>query len=579
MPFEPKEILWKYKNSAGETFEKPEGKIIAPLLLSRDFPDKHRKFVDDMVKEGFTIAIPCDPETGKEQFRTDTYKFVEGAFFPLSPQEGASQLISAMKEGFDVVEPMGGACMLQKMLLVRNYFRENPDKIPTQRISFFGFSDGSTPALYLGELLQTVIASYSEEEPQRDEFFGALNWKKNKDGEDLFVEKKLVPLNYVATAKYNEATDFSGLKPINLFVHNQVLSQNINSCEEWEPKAGQKFILGVEGFSRNYGSSILEALENFLARSAQNGKLAQLQHIELGKIDAKDGDVEKKTEEAIIELCNRYEVPLVAREGQRTGHGKGGFVFSEPSGVSCELSFKDGKLVQKMPCIDSSKPEEIKNPRKGVSYGSLEPEFRVESELRPNLDPGSYDVEIRDNLEKAKAEVLGVPSFNISALPINESAKRLLDDRLRLSIIGGLPQNVTNMPIDSEKGLLFIVKSNSNHAFTLPCEYAFVSGRIKSEDFTRSRDVPFVIFAGDFEDKFKPGSENFVKFVDSNCRFLEKFVSLNEIQTPIFYVDEQIKGLPNLFEAQIEMTRQKPSNSVSEPYESNQKSIGNSAKL
>lgn len=534
MPFEPEEILWKYITSDGESFEKPEEKkVIAPLLLSRGVNDGYyRDFVNEMVKQGFCVAIPCDSETRQEKFRTNTYEFVEGAFFPLSPAQGASQLISAMSNGIDVVDLTGGACMAQKMFLVKDYFRKNPDKIPQQKIRFLGFSDGSSPALYLGDLLQHIhVACSVRDGDQREEFFKALRWSEND-----FVEKELTPLNEEALIKYNESSDLVDLTPITLTVHNQVLSQNINSFEEWRPKSGQKFVMCIEGFA-NRGShaySINETLERFFARFSALRLLDQLQHLELGEIK---GDNSEESEAAIVNLCNHYGVALVAREGQRTGHGE--MVFAEPSGVPCSLSFKDGKLVQTTRCIDLLPPNSIENERYETNYSALA--VNSGEEPTPKTD-----------------------SVFIPLLPINQRAEELLQQGGSRKVFGGLPRDVTDMAIDPNKGLLIIVKSNSNHAFTLPCEYAFASGRIKGEDFDSARDAPFVIFAGDFEDSFAKNPQNFQKFIDSNCRFVEKFVSLNEVQTPIFYANQQIKNLPNLFEAQIEMVLQRPASSASQ---------------
>jgi len=175
----PENIKWKYfyRESDGKmwsSYQEPEENIkkLAPLLLSKDVKDAdYFKVLQNMVDNGFCACVPCknsnlentssfsgnlfDPQNSalladlEHSTSTCSLGIKVGScperLLPLSPQEGASQLISAMRKGYDVIDFTGGVCMSQKLMLVKDYFRNEENDLPENKIRFWGFSNGSAP--------------------------------------------------------------------------------------------------------------------------------------------------------------------------------------------------------------------------------------------------------------------------------------------------------------------------------------------------------------------------------------------------------------------------------------------------
>lgn len=568
MPFEPQEIRWKYfyKDDDGNmhiNYEAPQNKkMLAPLLLSKGSNNEfYLQTFAGIAEANFCACIPCSQNTdiarvipnyqngmlmeNRDLFsdllhKTDDFKVLGDGTFPLTTKQGASQAISAIYKGYDIIDFTGGVGMTQKMVLIKDYFRNA--ELPKKKIKFWGFSDGSTPAIYLSDILQPIISLgsatlFASHKYQNADKNFALKAMK---GEVDSAERELECLNDVARAKYSPEKIGELQRPKIYSVNSQCLLHNLDSAEEFRPQEGEKIILMLEGMSQFYGYSPHEAVEKLFSKWSKLGILEQLQHLEIGEICG-NSEVEQ---EAIKHLCDHYGVALIARKGERTGHGD--HVFTDPSGVFCDITIEEGKLIQRAKFNDVTLPQKP-SPKVETRTDSLEAEYKLPANLRPKLETFPYNPEINcaNQIEEA---------VNLRVIPANEAAREMMETAPIHSrkVIGGTPYNVIDHALEGEKGLLLVVKKDQRNAVMLPLQDAWMRGRLEEGK------VPFVIVASSLAENERQN------FDLQNKSYVEKFAEFNEVKIPLFYVEDQVNISDDLFFAKVLLSLEKAPTLVTE---------------
>ncbi len=588
--FVPQKIKWKFFYQNQCSFEAPEGmRMLAPLLLSRDAPNQaYIKVLQKMMSRGFCVCVPCDETSeglvgsfdeenidqflSEARYKTSTcdLKFATGPcptnLFPTSPSEGASQAISALEHGFDIIDFCGGIGIDQKLILVKDYFRSAA--LPEKRSRFWGFSNGSAPMLYLGDVLQAIQSRsasdlFMDESADRD--FVISKMIEENRAED-FVEKTLLPLNDFAKIKYSSQAIGESIKFY--AVNAEALLHNLDSEEEWSPPLGEKFILSIEGISGATGFSPHEALEKFLAKYPPD----QIQHIELGEIVTLksigmaqiDGQLVSPNEElnaeilaeqaAIKAICDHYGVALVAKEGTRTGHGS--HVDLDPSDMPCSIFSsiaEDGalRLTQRTNLFNLSTPQKPSD-KKPMNNLSIKPRWQLDSTERPKfLSEESYNPHC-DPTPTTR-------NFDLEVIAMNSEAHEMLQGgAITHEVVGGKMYNAIELDLNLEKGLFLVHGAYGRNGAFLQIQDATMRGRMgKSNISTGALDLPFVIIGHNLSPEIPvEKAQDFIKW---NQALLVKFIELNQLhQTPIFYIREPLAIDCDLFAGLVNLRSKTP---------------------
>ena len=568
----PENIRWKYfyRESDGKmwaSYQEPEENIkkLAPLLLSKEVEDAdYFKVLQNMVDNGFCACVPCknsnlentssfsgnlfDPQNSalladlEHSTSTCSLGIKVGScperLLPLSPQEGASQLISAMRKGYDVIDFTGGVCMSQKLMLVKDYFRNEENDLPENKIRFWGFSNDSAPVLYLNDLLQHIHSTSAKDMFLDKTPAGLSTLKILQEGLSEPITKILLPLNKFAREKYNPDSFTTATDILSYTSNAQELLHNFDSFEEWRPPEA-KFSLLVEGISNSYGFSPHEAVEKVLAKWQKNGTLARLQHIELGAIHPLK--LTQEEEAAIEEICDYFQVALVAKENNRSGHND--HVDVDPSDVTYSLSKNaDGKIEQRVEVLLNNEKPKRPQARQALNLGSLEPVWPSDKNIsRPSLSKESRNPDFTSSpVEIGELDELEVIAMNSEAQNFAPSAE----------VIGGKFYNTINQPLNDQKGLFFIGGSNRRNGIALQIQDASTHGRFgKSILSPEAPDLPFIVIAHDL-----PESENREKIIKWNEALLRKFIETNELRgTPIFHSPAPLTIPCDLFAGQVRL--------------------------
>ena len=525
------------------------------------------------------------------QFRTETYKTPTPFQYPLSPIEGAEQAVSAISKGYDIIDYAGGLGMAEKVPHILQYFRDNPAYLPKKKPKFWGFS-GATHSVVLHEILEPVCSPnlfmINEFRGKSENIDFAL---KAMRGEVDSRDQKLIPINAIAEKKYN--ANYTQPKDENIsmyFITAHTLEHNLHTANEFRPPEDKKFILGFE--SMMVPPHLV--LEKTLARYQELGILGNLQHIELGEVvplgmdelpqrngqidisAIKSGDafdatgrdkllrkigfdkvalkaisdsdkdilftenlekIQEKVQEfnlqikqeqqAIIEVANYYEVPILASPDRRSGHATG--VLVDPSGTQNKLSVNENGIIIRTTALESIDPPKQPAAVRPIPSQSLSPEERVAFSQEPKIDEGN------NRLHPKKSADVDIGS--IPVIPLNESARVMLkqDPDLSLNVRGGIMSNAIQDQADVDKGMLLI---NGSYTVADALQDALLKGRMGKSDLGEGCPVPFVIFASN-----KTGSQE--------QELIAKTVTLNNVETPVFFAPNRLENLPDLFTGKL----------------------------
>ena len=557
--FEASAVKWKYfyfddKGEMSVSDTPPQGKkMLAPLLLSRGVDEvSYQKVLQGIAAEGFCACVP-------ENYRTESYKILPDGTFPTSPKEGASQLIDAMKKGYDVIDFTGGTCMEQKLVLVKDYFRNHD--LPKEKIKFWGFSNGSSPMLYLSDLLQQIHSHSAS-----DIFLGKKTESQQMAlsalrGEVSEVRKRMTCVNQAALDLYQPDRGDERIESeedlLSYTVNTQMLLHNLDSFDEWRPEAGKDFVLCVEGITSLHGFAPYEAIGKLFAKWDELGILHHLKHLELGEIvsfDRENAQNQVEQEKAAIRfLCDQYNVALVTGlEGCRTGHG--GYVPVEPCNVPCRIHVgADGVLEQVTQFLDRNPPR-LPAPQFTPDNQPLMPPVFPQMP-RPRLSQSSYNPDAR----MVDRRVDGLIDVDVD--PINQAAQELVKSPLITKVCGGKMYNVIDYRTNPEFGLFLVNDSTNRNSIMLPLQDALLRGRLGKSDVSEGCDVPFVaiVLCGDKT----ANPQEIQNFARDNESYVRKLIEEFGVETPIFVVKNQIEISDNLFIGNFRMSRVREVPSVS----------------
>ncbi len=549
--FEASAVKWKYFyfNDKGEmsvSDTPPEGKkMLAPLLLSCGVDEvSYQKALQGIAAEGFCACVP-------ENYRTESYKILPDGTFPTSPKEGASQLIDAMKKGYDVIDFTGGTCMEQKLVLVKDYFRNHD--LPKQKIKFWGFSNGSSPMLYLSDILQQIHS------PSASDIFVGRRTEATQmavsalRGEVSEVRKRMTCVNQAALDLYQPDRGDERIESeeelLSYTVNTQMLLHNLDSCEEWRPEAGKDFVLCVEGITSLHGFAPYEAIGKLFAKWDELGILSRLKHLELGEIvsfDRENSKTQVEQEKAAIRfLCDQYNIALVTGlEGFRTGHS--GYVPVDPCNVPCRIKVgADGVLEQVTQFLDRNPPR-LPTPQFPPDNQPLMPPVFPQMP-RPRLSKVSYEP-VAKIVDRRAGDVIDVDVDSI-----NQSAQAMLKAPLITKVCGGKMYNVIDYRTDPEFGLLLVNDSTNRNSIMLPLQDALLRGRLGKSDLSEGCDVPFVAIVLCGDKTVDPEVRQ--NFVRDNESYVRKITEEFGVETPIFVVKNQIEISDSLFIGNFRMSR------------------------
>lgn len=235
----------------------------------------------------------------------------------------------------------------------------------------------------------------------------------------------------------------------------------------------------------------------------------------------------KQEQQAIIEVANYYEVPILASPDRRSGHATG--VLVDPSGTQNKLSVNENGIIIRTTALESIDPPKQPAAVRPIPSQSLSPEERVAFSQEPKIDEGN------NKLHPKKSADVDIGS--IPVIPLNESARVMLkqDPDLSLNVRGGIMSNAIQDQADVDKGMLLI---NGSYTVADALQDALLKGRMGKSDLGKGCIVPFVIFASN-----KTGSQE--------QELIAKTVTLNNVETPVFFAPNRLENLPDLFTGKL----------------------------
>lgn len=460
-----------------ETMEKYYGKEVLKKHYGESYEEE---------KDYITLRMHDDLAQGNKKFFPHEARF-EGT---MPAKEGAEQLVSAIENGFDIWSYGGGNSVTPKLKLCEEYFSQNYQTLREQgklqeKVRFVGFSNGTTMAFYLRGLVDYSLdfgvnwAFNSRDSALEKADEELLNFRNRqidnllrsfeKEG-DVEVVRKLSgdEENFrKAKARYDEA---AGKKITNLTCYaGQLVPVAVDGLIKFG--AEEKIILGLESFQKKSSgfepdqalSRFLEsgcvdprnilfiALEDFIDSSEMfeiprnNGIIpnyAELRLEEQFKIRelAKSDDVEvcqkyisesnlrsQKAIASMMEVANRYEIPVINGGERRVGHGK--YCQLVPSYVS-GLQFHDEDLSIEQTSVLTAHPE-------------IQEDLIFSSKASTRAEPKS-------TINTVKFEDLSQEIESIKLIPLTGSAEFLT--KAPEEIIVGRPLDLCDLAAESMVG-------------------------------------------------------------------------------------------------------------------------------
>ena len=297
--------------------------------------------------------------------------------------------------------------MAEKVPHILQHFRDNPKDLPKKKPKFWGFSGAThSVALHeiLEPVCSPPLFMINEFRGKSENIDFALRAMR---GEVDSRDQRLIPLNAIAAQKYQAGYTQSQDENISMyFITAHTLEHNLHTANEFRPPEDRKFILGFEsmmvpphlvlektlarykelGIIGNLqhielGEIVPLGLDELPQRNGQisidaiksgdafdaAGRDKLLRKIGFDKGALKDmpdpekdslfaGNLEKiqekvqefnlqikQEQQAIIEVTNHYEVPILASPDRRSGHATG--VLVDPSGTQNRLSVNEDGII------------------------------------------------------------------------------------------------------------------------------------------------------------------------------------------------------------------------------------------